>query len=134
MRGALARLVSVRAVVADDDEDLLEVLALELEYLGFSPVVRTRSGAGLVQEVRTHGPFDIIVTDINMPWMNGLDVTRFMRGAGVNTPVLIITGLETPATLGLGGDVAVLRKPFEAAALRDALRKLVPAMGPAPAP
>ncbi len=119
-----------RVLVADDDEELLESVALELEHLGLEHVVRAQSGAELMDHVANGGPFGLIVTDINMPWMNGLDVMRSMRKAGLITPILLITGDAGVLAAGLGEQVLLLRKPFDTAALQSAVNQLVPGLLP----
>ena len=79
-------------LVADDDPDMLAVLTDALERLGYE-VVQVESGAGLVDQLANEGPFDLIVSDISMPWMDGLKALRSVRTAGVATPVIVMTGL-----------------------------------------
>src|SRR4051794_28157500 len=113
-----------RAVVADDDPTMLELVALDLEHLGIE-VVRVSNGADLIDFVANRGPFDLIVTDISMPWMSGLQVTRSARNAGMSTPIIIITGLTRPELMeqarNLGGSTMVLHKPFDLTELEAAV-------------
>ncbi len=105
-----------RILVADDDFELLESVAAALERFG-ADVTRADSGAQLIERLAHEGPFDLIVTDISMPWMSGLQAMYSARTAGLATPVVVMTALEQdriPAqVLGLGGKAALLRKPFE---------------------
>jgi CheY-like chemotaxis protein len=119
--------MKLKAVVADDNPDLLEAVSLELETLGLE-VARAMSGAELLDLVANAGPFGLIVTDINMPWMDGLQVTRSVRNAGLTTPILVMTGhLEKQAAVQ-GVNVALLLKPFSAEALHLAVHGLVPGL------
>ncbi len=116
-----------RIVIADDDPDSLELLRLALS----APQVEIReatNGAELVQLLGEDGPFDLVVTDIRMPWMEGLQVLRAARAANVNTPALLITGLarpDLPSKVDGLGNARLLRKPFGIAELRGAITDLM---------
>lgn len=97
-------------------------------------VLRADNGVVLIELVANHGPFDLIVTDISMPWMSGLQVALSARHAGVRTPVIVITGLRDDALMRkishLGDNTILLRKPFELAELRGAVELLLPSLPP----
>jgi CheY-like chemotaxis protein len=81
-------------------------------------------GAELLDKIADDGVFDAIVTDINMPWMQGLQVLASARGAGLATPVLVVTGLKRPeldAEVARMGHAHLLRKPYSAEELRRAV-------------
>lgn len=104
-----------RVLVADDDPAMLGAVADALARRGFE-VVRAESGAELVDQLANEGPFDLIVSDISMPWMDGLKTLRSIRTAGVATPVIVMTALrgqQIPAQVrALGANAMLLRKPF----------------------
>jgi len=116
-----------RIVIADDDPDSLELLRLALA----SPMIQiceARNGAELVQLLAEDGPFDLIATDIQMPWMQGLDVLHSARAAGVNAPVLVITGLtgtDLQAKVDRLGNARLLHKPFGISELRSEVADLL---------
>ena len=120
-------------LVADDDPEILAVLADVLAGLGYE-VVQVESGAGLVDQLANEGPFDLIVSDISMPWMDGLKALRSVRTAGVATPVLVITGLRDQQiqtnVQTLGSNAILLRKPFDLDELEAALERLMPSAQP----
>jgi CheY-like chemotaxis protein len=121
-----------RVLVADDDQDTLAAVSDALIGLGFS-VVTVESGAGLIDCLATDGPFDLIVTDISMPWMDGLKTLRSIRTAGVTTPVVVMTALSDEHIPGrvqaLGANAILLQKPFDLDELSSAVRRLT-ASGP----
>jgi CheY-like chemotaxis protein len=86
-------LTTARVLLAEDDPEMLSIVADALAHLGCA-VIRARSGAELVDQLADEGPFDLIVTDISMPWMDGLNAIRSMRTAGLATPVIVMTALE----------------------------------------
>ncbi len=116
-----------RIAIADDDPDSLELLRLALE----SPVIaiyQATNGVELVRLLAENGPFDLVVTDVRMPWMDGLEVLRSARVAEVTTPVLVISGLTRPdlqAKVDRLGNAKLLRKPFGAPELREAIFSLI---------
>jgi two-component system cell cycle sensor histidine kinase/response regulator CckA len=117
-----------RVLVADDDPQLLETVADALMFAG-TTVSRAASGAELIEQLGNHGPFDLVVTDISMPWMNGLQAMQAIRTAGLGTPVIVMTALadeQLPSQIrALGENALLLRKPFDRAQLIDAASSLL---------
>lgn len=120
-----------RIVVADDDPALLGAVARALTLWG-AEVSTAVSGADLIAQLADHGPFDLVVTDISMPWMSGVQAMHAARYAGLATPVVVMTGLRDERidaqVASLGRRVVLLRKPFELDALEAAVASL---LGPA---
>lgn len=116
----------LRVLVADDDPTMLSVVAYALERMSYQ-VTRAEDGDEFLQNVAEHGPFDLIVTDVSMPWMTGLQVAHSVRAAGVETPIIVMTALSViPPSAGLlGPNAVVLRKPFGMTRLCSAVDKLV---------
>jgi CheY-like chemotaxis protein len=116
-----------RILIADDDPDTLELIELAVAGPGVE-IYRATDGLELLELIAEREPFDLIVTDINMPWIEGLQVLASIREAELETPVLVVTGLDRP---GLTDTVArmryamLLRKPFEIADLRRAIAALL---------
>lgn len=128
--------MSLRTIVADDDPEILDLITLDLESRGME-VLRADNGVGLIELVANQGPFDLIVTDISMPWMSGLQVAMSARNAGVSTPVIVMTGLRDDDALvrqvsSLGANTVLLRKPFELSELHGAMDLLLPPVPPPP--
>jgi len=127
--------VDARVLVADDDPDLLDVVAGSLTQLG-ADVTRAESGAELIELLAEHGPFDLVVTDIGMPWMTGLRAMHAARTVGVGTSVIVMTALrdpEIPAQVrALGGNAVLLEKPFELSDLESAASRLLAQRRPEP--
>lgn len=122
-----------KTIVADDDPAILDLITQDLESRGME-VLRADNGVVLIELVANHGPFDLIVTDISMPWMSGLQVALSARHAGVRTPVIVMTGLRDDALMRqishLGDNTILLRKPFELAELHGAVELLLPSLPP----
>jgi CheY-like chemotaxis protein len=121
-------LSGARVLVADDDPLLLESVAAALADLG-AHVLRAGNGSELIDQLASHGPFDLVVTDVGMPWMNGLTAMRAARTAGLDVPLIVMTGLPDPQipaqVRSLGPDVVLLRKPFDLSQLDAVASRLL---------
>jgi two-component system response regulator TctD len=113
-------------LVADDDAELLSLVTKALRLFG-ADVVAVTSGGELLEKVANDRPFDVIVTDITMPWMTGLHVMHSARAAGLPVPVVVMTALRDPTlpeqVSALGAHAELLQKPFSIDELFAALRR-----------
>jgi two-component system OmpR family response regulator len=120
----------MRVMLADDDYDLLELIAGTLEDLGDEVVCASSSGA--LERGIAAGGFDTVVTDVSMPEVTGLSVVQSARDAGQFIPTVVITGMRDRATseqvAALGAHVALLYKPFSITDLRTAMRACLSAL------
>jgi DNA-binding response OmpR family regulator len=120
-------LAVLRIAIADDDPESLELLRLALGS-PMTEIYEATNGVELAQLLLKSDPFDLVVTDVLMPWMEGLQVLRSARGAEVATPVLVITGLYRPdiqAKVDGLGNAKLLHKPFGIPELRAAVTALM---------
>ena len=104
---------TVRALVVDDEPVVLRVLSKTVERLGYTCVLASAAGEAL--EAFPQGPFELIVTDILMPGMNGLEFITQARKALPRTAIVVVTGLGglmmSLEALRRGADEYVV-KPF----------------------
>jgi two-component system, NtrC family, response regulator HydG len=113
-----------RIIIVDDDRDLAESLAEVLEMRGFE-VELAHSGEEGVVKYRKH-PFDLVVMDVQMPGMNGLDAFLEMRKCNPAAQVMMMTGFSVEKVLSdalAHGAVGVLHKPFAVADLLAEVEK-----------
>lgn len=103
-------------LVADDDLLLLSTIAEALTDVGAN-VTTAGTGAELIEQLASEGPFDLVVTDISMPWMSGLQAMHAIRTAGLGTPLIVMTALQDERiplqVRALGENAVLLRKPFD---------------------
>lgn len=122
----------IRVLVADDDHELLNAISDGLARLG-ADVTCSRNGAELIENLADKGPFDLVVTDIAMPWMTGVQAIHAARTAGLGTSVIVMTALRDegiPARVqALGKNAALLYKPFALAELEAAASRLLAQRG-----
>ncbi len=114
--------METRLLVVDDDRDVRESLRRALGYAGYA-VATAANGAEALSAVAT-SPVDLIILDVLMPMLDGLDTCRALRGRGDDTPVLVLTARDAiddrVAGLDAGAD-DYLVKPF---ALRELLARV----------
>ena len=104
-----------RVLIIDDEPAVREFSTAALEYNGFDVTTAESGDAALTLE----GPFDVVVLDLTMPGMSGLDTLRALHLRWPGLPVVLSSGFDqTEATRELGpGEVrSFLQKPY---ALRD---------------
>jgi CheY-like chemotaxis protein len=120
-------LMVAKVAIADDDSETLDLLG-DILSSPTTEIYKAASGSELVMLIAKHGPFDLIVTDVDMPWMNGIDAIRSARGSEVQSPVLVISGISRPDLadeVDRLGNARLLRKPICVSALRKAVSELL---------
>lgn len=102
-----------KVLLADDGTDSRKIVVFYLKKMGLD-VTFAVDGAGAVQEV-LRGNFDLVLMDIVMPVMDGLEATRALRAQGVKIPIVALTGNTTDKDIRdciQAGCNAHLSKPF----------------------
>jgi DNA-binding response OmpR family regulator len=117
---------SVRVLLVDDDEHLTRALKRGLEGEGFAVDVAADGEEGLWHS--REAPYDVVVLDVMLPGLDGLELCARLRADGVWTPVLMLTardGADDEAhALDTGAD-DFLAKPFSFLVLLARLRALM---------
>ena len=104
----------LRVLIVDDNEDFCRSLA-DILVLRDHEVSCAYSGFHAVEEVQQNS-FDLVVTDIKMPEMNGVETFKKIRGIRPEIPVLMMTGFSVDDLIGEAlreGVLGVLRKPVD---------------------
>lgn len=110
--------MSGRILVVDDDRDIRDLIAIKLESAGLEVETRPDGAQGL--DAGLAGGWDLIVLDVMMPGMSGIDVLRALRDRGDQTPVILLTarGQEKDIEAGFAaGADQYVTKPFSPRAL-----------------
>ena len=118
-------------LVIDDDESLRDTIGLMLEKEGFRPILTSDGMAGLEQAFASNP--HLILVDLRMPGLNGVDVCKRLRASGSKTPVIVLSALgdeiDKVLLLEIGADDYVV-KPFGTrellARIRAVLRRATP--------
>ena len=113
-------------LVADDDRSMCELLQAGRARRGFEVTWRTDAAEALA--VMSEGDFDAIVTDLNMPGTNGLELCERVTANRPDVPVVVITAfgsLDTAVAAIRAGAYDFITKPFEMDVLRLTLNRAV---------
>lgn len=130
-----------RILVVDDDPNLCDMVALALEDAGHDVVTAQNGAAGLRKA--ENADIDLVVSDVNMPGMDGFTLCRRIRDLGITAPIVLLTArdseIDEALGLELGADDYVV-KPFSTRVLlariaallrREQFRTGGPALPPA---
>ena len=118
-------------LVIDDDDNLRDTIGLMLEKEGFRPILVADGKSGL-HEALSVKP-SMILVDLRMPGLNGVEVCKRVRAAGLNTPIIVLSAIgeevDKVLLLEIGADDYVV-KPFGTrellARIRAVLRRSAP--------
>jgi len=112
-------------LVVDDEPDLRDALEFLLRREGYS-VTQASSAAQALAEIQ-RSPFDLVISDILMPEMHGIELLKRIKQSDDGIPVLMITGQSTiqdaVEAIKLGAE-DYIAKPFDNAVLLSAVRRL----------
>jgi len=113
----------MRILLIEDEPLNMEFVRAVLEREGHAV---THESSGLLGRSRALGePFDLIVSDIDLPGLDGFTLCRELRQAGVRCPMIALTVFTEPEELALGtaaGFERYLTKPVTPQQLREAVR------------
>lgn len=104
---------AVGVLVVDDDAAIRPILAEALRYAGCR--VLTAANGAEAMEILGEEPVDLLITDYDMPRMNGLDLIRWSKARFPQLIAVLITGENCPALAAQGrecGAAGVFLKPF----------------------
>ena len=109
-----------RVLAIDDEKAILDMLKRALDLFGFNVEIASSGEEGI--EKFDNEPFDVVVTDILMPGVDGISVLNYIRkSARAETPVIGISG--TPWLLQNESFDLVLDKPFSIKSLIDSVKQ-----------
>jgi len=120
-------------LVVDDDDGMRHLLRRMLERAGFA-VVTAAHGREALERIRTR-TIDVVITDMVMPEMDGIELTRALVAEYPGLPIIAISGVHDWSNyfrMALRfGAKAGLQKPVSPVALVQAVREQLPASRPA---
>jgi two-component system chemotaxis response regulator CheY len=124
---------SLKFLVVDDFSTMRRIVRNLLKELGFTNVEEAEDGAVALSKLR-QGGFEVVVSDWNMPNMDGLTLLQSMRADAElkSLPFLMITAeakKENIAAAVQAGASSCIAKPFTAATLQEKLDKIFEKMG-----
>jgi DNA-binding response OmpR family regulator len=118
-------------LIADDDPDILALVTFKVKQAGYTLITAT-DGAAALAAARETTP-DLVILDVSMPRMSGLEVCRELRAdqATKRVPVLLLTARAQEADIEAGFDVGAddyVVKPFSP---RELVARITAILGPA---
>ena len=118
----------MRILICDDDEALVSMVRFKLTRENLGDVMKAGDGREAKILLKEHD-FDLIITDIHMPFHSGLELTSFVRNElGKNTPIIILSaeGLENTVLDAFEiGATDFITKPFSPAELAVRVKRII---------
>jgi DNA-binding response OmpR family regulator len=115
-----------RVLLVEDDVEIAQLVAMAIEDDGHEVVIAGNGAAALERARR--GDVDLVLLDLGLPDLDGLEVCRRIRSAGSAVPILVLTGradeIDTVVGLDAGADDYVA-KPFRLAELLARVRAML---------
>lgn len=117
-------------LVVDDSGTMRKIIIRSLNALGVKSTAEAADGSQALQLFQGQ-PYDIVLTDWNMPNMNGLELLKAIRATGSKVPIILITTESEKARVVEAVQAGVsdyLVKPFDTEGLRKKLERFVGAI------
>jgi YesN/AraC family two-component response regulator len=115
MKEKIEQLRSLKLLFVEDEEDLLSIISDALTKLQANFLTAT-NGLEALEILKNNPDIDVIVTDINMPQMNGLDMIKNINDQGIAIPIIIMSAHTESEYISKAKDYGVeeyLLKPFD---------------------
>jgi DNA-binding response OmpR family regulator len=114
----------MKILLVEDDEALSKALCEQLQLHEEFETVAVDTGADGLAAAKSQ-PFDLLILDVGLPDMDGRNVCKLIRRAGVNAPIIMLTGADSEADTILGLDSGAndyITKPFRIGVLLARIR------------
>ncbi|GBC60129.1 hypothetical protein DENIS_1074 [Desulfonema ishimotonii] len=115
-----------RILFVEDDEDQREIIPRVLGQLGYD-VVSARNAADALEAFSGNGqPFDLVITDFDMPETSGFELATEIGKRSPGTPVLIVSGRDRATRIEACGNIRkIISKPYNKAVIAEAIRDIL---------
>lgn len=117
---------SVRLLLVDDDPNMQRMVALFLNKKNYELEISSNGRKAL--EMLDKNKYDLIISDMQMPLMDGLELLQKIRTKKIKTPVILIsayTSIDLPNEADTSDFAAVLLKPFDSSNLMAIIEKVL---------
>ncbi len=118
-------------LLAEDDINVQYFIWKLLKSKGFT-VITASNGEAALKASRAPGRIDLLLTDIEMPRMNGLELCRRVSAERPDIKVLLMSGESSGRRLAEAGSVPFLQKPFAPSVLLAAIEQALGSVAPKP--
>lgn len=102
-----------KVLVVEDDREIIQLLQIHLKDLGCSVISASEGDIGL--QKATSEPLDLIILDVMLPKMDGIEICQKIRAKGIKTPIMMLTAKSEEIDKVLGLEIGAddyLTKPF----------------------
>jgi CheY-like chemotaxis protein len=112
-----------RLLYVEDNVQIAEITCMMMEDMGLEIV----QAASAEEALRIAGEgdlqFDMVLTDVVMPGLSGVQLARRLNRRWPNLPIVLVSGFSEELAAGYGAQYELLRKPFTRGALLDTLQR-----------
>lgn len=115
----------LRILVVDDDHQNRKLLEIILSCEGYAPIIIASDGEMAINMLQGN-QYDLVMTDLNMPKADGLEVTTFVKRYFPNTKVILLTAFRDEIKPEGAAPDRIIRKPYDIKEVRDAISELFP--------
>ena len=115
-----------KLLLADDDPSIQELMSRILSFLGYE--VSVASNGREAGTLFLTGCYDLVITDLHMPLMDGWQLSRLIKERSPTTPVIVITGGREDRhweEMNMNWVDAIVMKPFKAKEIRRTIQSLL---------
>ncbi|ENK1243331.1 response regulator transcription factor [Clostridium sporogenes] len=116
----------MRLLIIEDNIELSNSMKIGLEKMGFHIDVSNTGSDG--EEKASVNEYDVILLDLNLPDIDGIEILNYLRGESIETPVIIITARDEVEQLAFGLDNGAddyITKPFKLLELRARIHAVI---------
>lgn len=115
--------LSGRLLYVEDNVQIAELTCMMLEEIGLEITQASSAEEALHVSGEGEQPFDIVLTDVVMPGLSGVQLARRLNRRWPELPVVLVSGFSEELAAGYGAQFELLRKPFTRTALIDCLQR-----------
>ena len=103
MDGSASTLIDKRILVIEDEHDIAQLLLMHFADI-YSDVVAVYDGLSGIDAILNQ-PWDLILLDLRLPGMDGLEICKQVRGQGITVPILMLTSKSSELDQVLGFEI-----------------------------
>lgn len=126
MRNQTGKSMQANILVIEDDPDINQLVTMNLQDQHYQ-VEHTDNGRHGF-DLAKGGAYDLIILDLSLPGMDGLDICRSLRNAGLTTPILMVTAKDSEADRVVGLEMGAddyITKPFSVRELQARVKAML---------
>jgi DNA-binding response OmpR family regulator len=112
-------------IVADDEVLVRNIVTLLLQGQGYIVLTASDGQEGLELSRKYPGTIDLVITDVEMPRLNGMDLVTHLREERPGIKVLVMSGSDMKEIVSQNANLPFLPKPFDGETLLSRVRALI---------